>query len=196
MSPVLNVACRSVAAARIAISRQLQTSLRVCSVRSAYRGIKGMSNTNTAFRGRGSISREMAPWLRIRTPLDMDNRFVEPLAVEAHSAPASHPQLARLPFGRRLLLAPLGSGSGSTTLKSADVKGGPTPTMTLRCGRLLPAPGGRRGLLEIPSGQCWSSGSPSWQSTSLRRPQSRPSRPRQKNHRWRNPFAVRQQLCS
>jgi len=46
--------------------------------------------------------------LFIRAPLVMDNRFVEPLAVEAHSAPASHPQLARLPFGRHfLLLAPL-----------------------------------------------------------------------------------------
>jgi hypothetical protein len=34
----------------------------------------------------------------------MDNRFVEPLAVEAHSAPPSHPQLA-LPLIRAALSA-------------------------------------------------------------------------------------------
>ena len=67
----------------------------------------------------------MAPWLRIRTPLDMDNRFVEPLAVEAHSAPASHPQLAALPFGRHfLLLAPLAVAPARRRLEGRSEVGG------------------------------------------------------------------------
>jgi hypothetical protein len=76
--------------------------------------------------------------LFIRAPLVMDNRFVEPLAVEAHAAPA-------FAFTRaaRSAARAIGSGSGST---ATDVEGGPTPTMTLRCGRLFVKTNGKSGV--------------------------------------------------
>jgi hypothetical protein len=84
--------------------------------------------------------------LFICASLAMDNGFVEPLVVEDHSAQVSHPQLARLLLIRTALSAARANWQ-RLRLEGrlcGRCRGGPTPTMTLRCGNYPPAPGGTR----------------------------------------------------
>jgi len=75
----------------------------------------------------------------------MDNFFVEPWLLKLtprrhrfHSLPGSH-------SGALSAARAVGSGSARRRLDGRP-EGGPTPTMTFRCGRLSASPGGRREL--------------------------------------------------
>ena len=90
--------------------------------------------------------------LFIGASLVMNDRFVEPLAVGSSLRTGITSTARPAPIRRHfLLLAPLAvAPARRPALKSADVEGGPTLTMTLRGGGVTPAPrGGARELLDL-----------------------------------------------